>query len=790
MNASAKKPLTGKRIRIRGLVQGVGFRPTVWRLAQQHQLVGHIFNDGEGVLIEAHGNSSQLADFIRNISLQCPPLARIDSIEQQTLSANSFSSFTIIESKKNSSHTSIIADAATCPACIEDTFQQKNRRYHYPFNNCTHCGPRFSIIKAIPYDRADTSMADFKPCPDCQADYETPSDRRFHAQTNACPVCGPSTWLEPASQNSDISPIDTARSLIQEGYIVAIKGIGGFHLVCDATNRKAVSCLRKRKNRPHKPFALMAAQLNIIKQYCSVSTAESHLMLASSAPIVLLEKKASGKLLTDIAPTQKSLGFMLPHTPLQHLLLQNMTHPIVMTSGNISHNPPITDNTEALNKLEGIADYFLLNNRAIINRVDDSVLQIVNDKPQVLRRARGYAPTPISLPAGFEKTPDLLAFGSELKNTFCLIKDNQAILSQYIGDLKNAPSFADFEKNLSLYQHLYQHQPTAFAVDAHPDYLSTKLAQHRAKENNLPVIQVQHHHAHIASCLADNAWPLNKGKVLGIALDGLGYGDDKSLWGGDFLLCDYQQSKRLAHFKPFALLGATQAMLQPWRNTYAQLMDTVGWQKLNSNYAALELVSFLKEKPCKTLDTMLKKGINSPLSSSCGRLFDAVAAALGLCREQVSYEGQAALELENLVDKQFLNSEQHHAYPFTIKKNTQQELLQIETESLWIALLNDLLKKTPIQLIATRFHIGLAGVIVDMTKKLIATTSSPHIDTIVLSGGVFQNKILSQLVNQSLQKAGFRVLTHSSIPSNDAGLALGQALIALAQLKKQQDLCA
>ena len=770
--------LSGRRIRVRGLVQGVGFRPAVWRLAQQQGLAGHVRNDSHGVLIHLWGKPRQLDIFIDALRQQCPPLAQIDGIETEDFFTPLSGEFQIVASGTASAHTCVVPDAASCPACVADTRDHHNRRYRYPFTNCTHCGPRLSIIRAIPYDRSNTSMADFPLCPDCLAEYENPANRRFHAQPNACPQCGPKAWLEPAVEpDTETDTIEVASHLLQQGKILAIKGIGGFHLACDATHHKAVTRLRERKYRDTKPFALMARDIDSLRSYCTVSPHEEALLQSSAAPIVLLTCHSNHGLSPQIAPGQTTLGFMLPYTPLHHLLMADIDHPVVMTSGNLSNWPQCIDNDDALSRLEGLADYWLLHDRDIRNRLDDSVARVVNHQPRILRRSRGYAPAPLALPPGFEQAPDLLAFGAELKNTFCLIKDGQAILSQHMGDLENRHTFEDYEKNLRLYQQLFEHQPKALVIDQHPEYLSSKQGRQQSESSGLALIEVQHHHAHIAACLAENQWPLSGGKVLGIALDGLGYGAAGELWGGEFLLADYTGFQRLARFKPIALPGATQAMREPWRNTYAHLQAALSpeeWQ----HHHALPLIDFLNHKPRQTLDAMLRKGINSPKASSCGRLFDAVAAALDICRETASYEGQAAIELEALVTDTLLSREQSQGYPFSITRQDG-NLPELDPRLLWQALLDDLHTATSPEVIATRFHLGLASGITDMVEHLC-----PALDRgtpVALSGGVFQNRTLFQLVEQRLISAGFQVLSHRHIPANDGGLALGQATIAAAQ---------
>ncbi len=785
--------LEARDIRIQGIVQGVGFRPTVWKLANKFGLQGEVFNDGKGVQIYVWGTSDSINKFIQNILDHCPPLARIDHIAHTPFTKTcSTETFSIVRSQNNQVETNVVADAATCPECIEETLNPFSRRYRYPFTNCTHCGPRFSIISSIPYDRMHTSMSEFEMCEECNKEYTDPGNRRFHAQPNACYVCGPKAWLERTDGNAlctenltQLDDVDAACSLLQQGKIIAIKGIGGFHLACDATNNEAVELLRKKKRRYHKPFALMARELSIIQQYCDVSDTEESLLRSSGAPIVILNNSKS-TLPEAVAPNQNTYGFMLPYTLLHHLLLKRMQRPIILTSGNVSDEPQCIKDDDAKARLSNIAEYFLTHNREIINRVDDSVVRVIAEQSRLLRRARGYAPASIPLPDGFEKCPDLLAMGGELKNTFCLVKNNHAFLSQHIGDLEEASTYADYQKNLNLYANLYQHTPKLLVVDKHPEYLSTKLGKKLSESEDIPLQTVQHHHAHIAACLAENNWPLNAEKVLGVALDGLGLGEltdtntAHSIWGGEFFIADYCNAERVGTFKPVAMLGGEKAIYEPWRNTYAHLMSELGWDNLKINYAELALVRFLESKPLETFNTMLETNSNSPLASSCGRLFDAVAAALNICKESVSYEGQAAIELEALVDTDTLyNEDELLAYPFAIP-NLDSNIPYIEPLAMWQALLGDLILNTPTEVMAARFHKGLAKIIVTMVKKLTTTDDERILNTIALSGGVFQNKILLEQVVMKLEQEDFNVLTHKLVPANDGGLALGQAAIGAA----------
>ncbi|MGE5655613.1 MAG: carbamoyltransferase HypF [Actinomycetota bacterium] len=791
-----------EEIRVRGTVQGVGFRPTVYRLAKACGLKGNVCNDGEGVLIRVAGQAESIEVFVQQLQKECPPLARIEEVIRcLDLNPLNLEDFVITSSINSAVHTSIAADAATCPQCQQETLNPFERWYRYPFTNCTHCGPRLSIVRAVPYDRINTSMAQFPMCPDCAKEYERVENRRFHAQPVACHACGPKAWLErtdgqpiTASMFSMLDDVDAVCTLLQKGFIVGIKGIGGIHLACDATNETAVQMLRNRKQRYHKPFALMARDLQVIEEYCTPNSQEQQLLASPIAPIVLMESSGKKQIAPSVAPGQKTLGFMLPYTPLHHLILKRMNRPIVLTSGNLSDEPQCIDNDEAREKLGKIADYFLLHNRDIVNRVDDSVARVVAGKIQVLRRARGMAPTPIRLPSGFKNAPQILAMGGELKNTFCLLRDGQAILSQHLGDLENAAAFQAYQETLNLYLNLFAHKPEAIALDLHPEYLSTKFGKELAAANQLTSYNIQHHHAHIAACMAENGIPLNSSSLLlGVALDGLGYGDDATLWGGEFLLADYRKFKRLATFKPVAMIGGEQAIYQPWRNTYAQLNASFDWKYLEKKYGELEFIKFLNKKPRNLLNQMLDRGINSPLSSSCGRLFDAVAAAIDICREECSYEGQAAIEMEAIVDINILNNDEETlAYPFqivTLEKSREFVLCRdvasnistfyIEPQLMWEALLADLQQKIPQSIIAAKFHKGLAKAIAAMVNQLC---SHLGIHQVVLTGGVFQNRILLEQVSGYLQASELTVLTHSLVPPNDGGISLGQAVIAAAQM--------
>ncbi|BAZ31094.1 hydrogenase maturation protein HypF [Cylindrospermum sp. NIES-4074] len=786
-----------EEIRIRGTVQGVGFRPTVYRLAKACGLRGDVCNDGQGVLIRASGSEAELTEFITKLQQECPPLAKINQIIRTPYTGQfNFDNFVISHSVSNTVKTEVTPDAATCPQCQQEIFDPFSCFYRYPFTNCTHCGPRLSIIRAIPYDRNNTSMADFAMCSECTKAYNDVENRRFHAQPIACHICGPQAWLEradgkpvTASMFSMLDDVDAVCTLLQKGEIVAIKGLGGIHLACDATQETAVQKLRQRKKRYHKPFALMARDITVIAEYCTINDQEKELLTSPAAPIVLLDKKTGDtpvlreenhkyfSIAASVAPGQNTLGFMLPYTPLHHLILRRMNRPIILTSGNLADEPQCINNEEAREKLNKIADYFLLHNREIINRVDDSVVRVVGDKVQTIRRARGYAPASISLPPGFDNISPILAMGSELKNTFCLLRKGEAIISQHLGDLENAAAFNAYQDTLNLYLNLFQHQPEIIAIDQHPEYLSTKIGKQLASANQIKLDHIQHHHAHIAACMAENGISLNSPPILGIAFDGLGYGEDDTIWGGEFLLADYRHFQRLATFKPAPIIGGTQAIYQPWRNTYAQLISAFTWEELQQKYGDLEILNFLEQKPLKLLNQLIEKGINSPPASSVGRLFDAVAGALGIFREECSYEGQAAMAMEAIVDINSLkNDKETLNYPF--KLDFLDRIYFIDSSPMWQALLNDLQQQIPQSVIAAKFHRGLATSIVQMVKQL---AQENRINQVALTGGVFQNRILLEQVTKRLQKLEISVITHSLIPANDGGLSLGQAIIAAAK---------
>ncbi len=779
--------MNGQLFIVRGQVQGVGFRPAVWRLASAMGLTGMVRNTSDGAEIHLWGKGQDT--FADRLLAELPTLANIESIEITALSDPAPESFRIVTSAEGEMRATVTPDAATCADCLQEVRDPFSRRYRYPFTNCTACGPRFSIIQGAPYDRARTTLREFVLCSDCLSEFNQADDRRFHAQAIACHRCGPHAWLEHLGGGtvatdafSMLDDVDAIGGALKNGHIVAIKGIGGFHLACDAMRADIVSTLRERKRRPAKAFALMARDVEVIRRFAQVSPAEEQLLLSAAAPIVLL--KADGEALPQtIAPGLDRLGFMLPHTPIHHLMLQRMDRPIVMTSGNRSGQPQCISNEQARDQLADLATFALCHNRPIANRIDDSVVRVDRGIPRLIRRARGYAPAALTLPPGFSREIRITAMGSEMKNTFCLVTQGRAVVSQHMGDLENLHVATEAECSLQLFQQLFDHQTDAFAVDRHSDYHSTQLG-HDLASPNTPLVEVQHHHAHVASCLAENGRSLDAGPVLGIVMDGSGMGDDGTIWGGEFLVADYLAYQREACLKPVALPGSSAAVREPWRNAYAHLMAEMGWPELAMNFADLEIFRRLDSLPRATLDGMIATGTNTPLASSCGRLFDAVAALTGLAWGQQAYEGEAAMRLEAVVDGASLGEPADLVYPFMLPSLAGSGMPYIEPLAMWRAVLGDLLLGTPVGTIAARFHRGLADVIVRTAEK-IATRHG--LDTVVLSGGCFQNAILFDLVHQGLDALQLNVLSHSAFPANDGGLALGQAVVALARVQQEKN---
>ncbi len=772
-------------IRVRGTVQGVGFRPMVCRLARAHRLDGDVRNDALGVWIRVQGPKARVEAFVTALPLETPPLARIDTIERHTLSDTLRAGFHIVRSQDGPAHTQVSPDAATCTACIAEIFDPRARRHGYAFSNCTHCGPRLSIVERIPYDRANTSMAAFAMCDSCRLEYEDPGDRRFHAQPIACPDCGPHLWLEAADGRvlardapGAMPSIAAAAELLRAGHVVAIKGIGGFHLAVDATSARAVERLRERKRRPHKPFALMVRDLSEARRICRLSEPEARLLQEPAAPIVLLHARRDIGLADAVAPGQHCYGVMLPYSPLHHLLMDHLDVPIVLTSGNRGGEPQAINNGEARERLDGIADAWLFHDRDIVNRVDDSVTRCVDGAPLLLRRARGHAPAPLHLPEGFETAPSVLACGGELKNTFCLLREGQALVSQHLGDLENASARAARDGSMTLLRSLFAFTPAIVAVDTHPEYLSSKQGRTLAEAEGRTLVDVQHHHAHIAACLVDNEVPLDAPPVLGIALDGLGWGTDGTFWGGEFLLVNYRESRRLAAFEPLPMPGAAQAVREPWRMGYSALRQYFDWPSLARRYRHLPFFDDVTARPLGVLDRMIASGFNTPMTSACGRLFDAVAAVCGV-RQRISYEAQAAIELEALAAS--APSAADRGYPFeTVVDRDPEGLALIRSKSMWRTLLADLDRGTPASTVAARMHAGMVDAIVAMIDALSATHGDLWQGRIALSGGTLQNALVHEQLHARLQGRGLTVYRHHRLPANDGGLSIGQAAVAAA----------
>ena len=769
-------------LRLRGRVQGVGFRPVVFRLAHELGLRGWVRNDAAGAEVALAGPPDAVARFRADLPGRLPAAADIRSVDEQPAPGDLPAGFEIRLSAGTDGArvAGILPDLATCPDCLREILDPADRRFRYPFANCTHCGPRFSILEALPYDREHTTMKAFRMCPVCEAEYRDPRNRRFHAQPNACPVCGPQlTWTDArgAALAARDDALRAAADALKNGQIVAVKGIGGFHLMADARDAAAVRRLRERKQRDEKPFALLFPSRDAVAEACDLSEAEAAWLESPAAPIVLLRKRAGCRGLAEaVAPGLPWIGAMLPYTPLHHLLMRRRRAPIVLTSGNLSDEPQATALEQAASRLAHCADWVLDHDRPIARRVDDSVGRVVAGAFRLLRRARGHAPAPILLPDGFDTRTPVLALGGDLKNTFALVRDGQCVVSQHIGDLHDAECFADWRHALVDYLDYYDFTPARVACDLHPGYLSTQLAEREYASRRVPVA---HHHAHIAACLGEHGWPKDGGKVLGIALDGLGMGEDGTLRGGEFLYCDYAECERVGTLKPVALLGADRAAHEPWRNTYAHLMAEMGWARFATNFGELELFRFLDARPRALLDGMLANGTQAPLATSAGRLFDAVAAAIGFCRERVAYEGEAAIRMEAAITDDDLAEDTELDYPFQIPRLDRGAGIDyIEPLAMWQALLGDLILDTPTARIAARFHRGFAHAVVRMALRKRADLG---FDTVALSGGVFQNRILAERVIAGLETHGLRVLLPRQLPANDGGLAFGQALVALAR---------
>ncbi len=743
------------RILIEGIVQGVGFRPFVFQLARRFALAGWVRNDSSGVTIETEGAEEPLAGFLRCLPDELPPLASLTRLQVIDVPPQGETGFVIRASDAIAEKKAQISpDTWVCPDCLRELFDPDDRRYRYPFINCTNCGPRYTIVSGIPYDRPKTTMADFPLCSACRTEYEDPGNRRFHAQPNACPDCGPRlSLLDGAGKPLPAAaPVTAALEMLRQGKIIAVKGLGGYHLAVDAGNSQAVAELRRRKIRDEKPFALMSATVAEVESYALVDATERRLLTGPERPIVLLRQRPGHAISPLVAPRNRYFGVMLPYTPLHYLLLRDGA-PLVMTSGNLSDEPIAFEDDEARRRLSGLADAFLTHNRRIFIRTDDSIARIMAGRPLLLRRSRGYVPRGIRLPRA---QPPVLALGGELKSTLCLTCEDRAFLGQHIGDLQNHEVFESFRTAAGHLQTIFSLRPDIVAHDLHPDFFSTRYAL------ELPAVRrvaVQHHHAHLASCLAENGID---DEALGVIFDGFGYGADGHAWGGEFLLGGFAGYRRLGHLAYLPMPGGDAATREPWRMAYSALVRAYG-----RDLPRLPLIDEIAERDRRILQQMMARGINSPLTSSCGRLFDAVAALAGV-RGRVGYEGQAALELEQAID-----GSEEGSYPFALLEK--EGMLIVDPAPLIRAVVDDLRRQADVGAISARFHNGVATMIGEVCRRLRAATGQGKV---VLSGGVFQNRYLTERAIGELRADGFEVITHSLVPPNDGGLSLGQAAIA------------
>ena len=752
------------RVVIRGAVQGVGFRPFIYRLATGLKLVGWVNNSPQGVFIEVEGPRPTLEEFLLRIEREKPPRAFIQSLEPSFLDLTGFTGFEIRPSDESGTKTALILpDIATCPDCLAEIFDPSNRRYLYPFTNCTNCGPRFTIINSLPYDRPNTTMKDFIMCPACRAEYENPLDRRFHAQPNACPVCGPRLELWCPAGNTLAAGHDALKDAVQalrQGEIVAVKGLGGFHLMVDARNEEAVARLRQRKRREEKPFALMYPSLDALKADCLVSPLEERLLTSPESPIVLLRRReGQSALAAGVAPRNPYLGAMLPYTPLHHLLMAELGFPVVATSGNLSDEPICTGEHDALHRLGDIADLFLVHNRPIARHADDSIVRVMAGREMVMRRARGYAPLPIHLK---EPAPTVIAVGGHLKNSVALSVGNDVFVSQHIGDLETAQAYTAFTRVIEDFQRLYAASPTDVVCDMHPEYLSTKFAH----AYGLPMLPVQHHYAHVLACMAENDLD---GEVLGVSWDGTGWGPDATVWGGEFIETPPTGNdfKRVAHLRTFRLPGGDKAVREPRRTAMGLLYELNGDR-------AFSMKDLLPVQACTgreldVLGMMLRRGFNSPVTSSAGRLFDAVASLVGLS-QQMRFEGQAAMELEFAL----AGIDTHESYDFALtepKHDADNQSLVVDWSPTIEEIIEDVRRGVAPGEVSARFHNTLVEMIVAVARR-------SGLERVVLSGGCFQNKYLAEHAIKRLKAEGFRAYWHQRIPPNDGGIALGQVVAA------------
>ncbi len=743
-------------VRVEGIVQGVGFRPFVYSLATGLGLSGLVGNDVDGVFVEVEGPAAAVREFLLALERDAPPLARIERVTTRPMTPSGSVSFVIAASEPAGPRRTLVsADTATCADCLRELADPADRRFGYPFINCTNCGPRFTIVRDVPYDRPLTTMADFAMCERCAAEYHDPGDRRFHAQPTCCPACGPRlALLDNAGAPLGGEPLAGAARLLRQGRVLAVKGLGGYHLAVDAASEQAAAALRARKHREDKPFAVLVADLAAARQLCEVDETAAGLLTGPARPIVLLPRRPGARVAAATAPGNRQLGVMLPYTPLHHLLIGAAGGPLVLTSGNVSDEPIAYDDADALAALGGIADAFLTHDRAIHIRTDDSVARAFRGRPMLIRQSRGYVPEPVSVRGGFPR--QVLACGAELKNTFCLAKERHAFVSHHIGDLGNAETLRSFTEGIEHFRRLFEIDPQVVAHDLHPEYLSTKYA---LELDGVEPQGVQHHHAHIASCLADND---SEGPVIGVAFDGTGYGTDGTIWGGEFLVADLAEFQRGGHLAPVPMPGGAAAIRQPWRMAAAYL------EAACPGAAGLDVIR-RNEARWPAIVGMARRGVNSPLTSSAGRLFDAAASILGV-RDAINYEGQAAVELEQLADPS-----ETGGYPAGIEAG---DVFRVRGGDLVHAVVDDLAAGTAPRVIAARFHNGVAAVI---EAGCVLLRERHGLGTVALSGGVFQNLLLLRATVSRLEARGFCVLLHSRVPCNDGGISLGQAVVAAAR---------
>ncbi|NPV92613.1 MAG: carbamoyltransferase HypF [Firmicutes bacterium] len=772
---ASKHDIEARQIHLDGVVQGVGFRPTVFRLAAEHGLAGWVLNSASGLDVWVEGPASAVESFCRELIGHPPKLARITRQEILPREPEGFESFTIRHSESQGAAEVLISpDVATCDECLGEVTDPADRRFGYPFTNCTNCGPRYTIVMDLPYDRASTTMKKFPMCPTCQREYDDPAFRRFHAQPNACPVCGPRLKLLD-SQREEIAgePLAETRRMLGRGKIMAVKGLGGFHLACNAKDPEAVRLLRQRKRREYKPFAVMARDLETIKRFCRVSEAEREMLEGVAAPIVILDRVNDEDLpVAYLAPGISTLGVMLPYTPLHHLLFQDGLELLVMTSANISDDPLVTENDEAIEKLAEIADAFLLHDRDIFSRCDDSVLRVIDDRPMFSRRARGYVPLPVDLPL---EGPTVLACGGEIKNTFALTRGREAYPSQHVGDLEHYRNYQQFLFGVPHLEGILKVNPQVVAYDLHPEYAASRYGRSRTELFQVPV---QHHHAHLASCMAEHRLT---GDALGVICDGTGYGTDGGIWGFEFLLGGYGGYERLGHLAYVPLVGGETSIRRPERMAYAFLLSSLGAE---AGALAERFLPGLSEEELRMIPLQIERRLNTWPTSSCGRLFDGVSGLLGVCRE-VGYEGQAAIELETLAEKALGRK----MLPSREMWELAGKVYRMEAEGgllawgpLWRELVDDLLAGTPSEMMALRFHLAVAEGIIRMVSKIRAETG---VSRVVLSGGSWQNRILLRASRYRLEQEGFEVYSQHLVPPNDGGIALGQAAVALARYREQ-----